>query len=476
MALRMKSDHETQELHQRPRLANFPFDPARLPFFYGTVVLVCGTLGVLASAPGQTVGVSVFTDFLIQAHQLSRSGISFAYLVGTIASAILIARAGHWYDRFGGRSVSAASAAMLALVLTGMSFSAAIAESVASFLPDNDRNVASLLVLTLGFFGMRFFGQGMLTLSSRNMVLEWFEQRRGMAMAFIGISVAFGFSVTPPVFEWLIQKGGWSWAWQSIALILAVFSLVAFCIARSRPEDHGMQPDGPFARKTRKTHAETASGRQFTLSEARRTYSFWIFTFSVVLSGLVLTAFTFHVVSIFADAGMQRRQAVAIFVPAACVSVIVEFVGSWLSDFVKLKYLAMVQLVGIMLLSLSLSFLDARPSVVFVVLGMGLMQGMFGIISGVTWPRFYGRTHLGAISGFSTSIVVAGTAVGPYLFSVAHDQFGSYRPATLLCATVALLLIAASPHAQRRNRLPGRSPFAWRCLRKRLRSSWLAFQ
>ena len=66
MVSRMKSDSETQQLHHRPRLANFPFDPARLPFFYGTVVLVCGTLGVLVSAPGQTVGVSVFTDFLIQ--------------------------------------------------------------------------------------------------------------------------------------------------------------------------------------------------------------------------------------------------------------------------------------------------------------------------------------------------------------------------------------------------------------------------
>lgn len=449
MASCMKFDSDTQKLHHRPRLANFPFDPARLPFFYGKVVLVCGTLGVLASAPGQTVGVSVFTDFLIQAHHLSRSWISFAYLVGTLASALLIARAGHWYDRFGGRWVSAASAAMLALVLTGMSFSVAIAESVASILPDTYRNDASFVVLTLGFFAMRFCGQGMLTLSSRNMVLEWFERRRGMALAFIGISVAFGFSLTPPLFEWLIQKGGWSWAWQSIAVIVAVFSLVALCLGRSRPEEHGLLPDGPFARKTRKTHVETVSGRDFTLSEAQRTYSFWVFTFSVVLSGLVLTAFTFHVVSIFTDAGMQRSQAVAIFVPAACVSVMVEFVGSWISDFVKLKYLAMVQLVGIMILSLSLSFLDDGPSVIFVVLGMGLMQGMFGIISAVTWPRFYGRTHLGAISGFSTSIVVAGTAVGPYLFSVAHEQFGTYRPATVLCAIIAFILFAASPRADR---------------------------
>lgn len=445
----MKSDSETQMLHHRPRLANFPFNPTRLPFFYGTVVLVCGTLGVLASAPGQTVGVSVFTDFLIQSHQLSRSWISFAYFAGTIASALLITRAGRWYDRFGARWVSAGSAAMLAVVLTGMSISDVIAETITSVLPGSYRTYVSFAVLSLGFFGMRFFGQGMLTLSSRNMVLEWFEQRRGMALAVIGTSVAFGFSLTPPFFEWLIQRGGWSWAWQATAVMVAVFALVAGCFGRSRPEDHGLLPDGDFARKDRKTHVETLSGRQFTLSEARRTFSFWVFTLSVVLSGFVLTGFAFHVVSVFADAGMQRSQAVAIFVPAACISVVMEIAGSWLSDFVKLKYLVMVQLVGILTLSLSLSFLGGWVSVVFVVLGMGVMQGMFGIISAATWPRFYGRTHLGAISGFSTSIVVAGTAVGPYLFSVMHDQFGSFRPASLLCAVVALILLASSPWAER---------------------------
>lgn len=446
---RMKPDKHNDGRSVRPRFANFPFDPSAVPFFYGTVVLVCGTLGVLASAPGQTVGVSVFTDFLIEAHQLSRSWISFAYLSGTIGSALLISRAGRYYDRFGGRWVSAGSAAMLAIVLAAMSFSDEIARAVAMLLPENYRDSVSFSVLTLGFFAMRFFGQGMLTLSSRNMVLEWFEQRRGMALAFIGISIAFGFSITPACFEWLIQRGGWSWAWQTIAMLVGVFAIVAICFARSRPEDHGMVPDGPFANEDRKTHAETVSGRQFTLSEARRTYSFWVFTFSVVLSGLILTAFSFHVVSIFADAGMSRARAVAIFVPAACVSVVVEFVGGWLSDFVKLKYLAMVQSLGSLILALSLAFLGDNVSIVFVVLGMGLMQGMFGIISGVTWPRFYGRTHLGAISGFSTSIVVAGTAIGPYLFSVAHDLVGAYRPATLLCAVAAVVLIAASWRADR---------------------------
>ena len=60
-----------------------PFDPARVPFYYGWVVLVVGTVGILASVPGQTAGVSVFTDDLIETTGLSRLQLANAYLIGT---------------------------------------------------------------------------------------------------------------------------------------------------------------------------------------------------------------------------------------------------------------------------------------------------------------------------------------------------------------------------------------------------------
>ena len=48
----------------------------KLPFFYGYVILASGTLGILFSAPGQTVGISVFTDFLIHDLNISREKLS----------------------------------------------------------------------------------------------------------------------------------------------------------------------------------------------------------------------------------------------------------------------------------------------------------------------------------------------------------------------------------------------------------------
>ncbi len=58
----------------------------RFRFYYGWIVLVVGSIGVLASVPGQTAGVSVFTDHLTDATGLSRLQLSIAYLIGTGSS------------------------------------------------------------------------------------------------------------------------------------------------------------------------------------------------------------------------------------------------------------------------------------------------------------------------------------------------------------------------------------------------------
>ena len=63
---------------------------------------------------------------------------------------------------------------------------------------------------------------------------------------------------------------------------------------------------------------------------------------------------------------------------------------------------------------------------------------------GVTWPRFYGLKNLGAISGFSLSWTVIGSALGPYMFSLSMDITGSYDLVAWICFGIAVLLIGLS--------------------------------
>lgn len=43
------------------------------------------------------------------------------------------------------------------------------------------------------------------------------------------------------------------------------------------------------------------------------------------------------------------------------------------------------------------------------------------------YPRFFGRAHLGAISGLFMTVIVVASAVGPFLFSLAESFLGAYR-------------------------------------------------
>ena len=59
--------------------SDWPFPAARVPVFYGWVIAALSTLGFLMSIPGQTMGMAVFTDPLIEALSLSRTQLSMAY-------------------------------------------------------------------------------------------------------------------------------------------------------------------------------------------------------------------------------------------------------------------------------------------------------------------------------------------------------------------------------------------------------------
>lgn len=422
----------------------FPFKVNRFPFFYGWIILIAGTIGVLMSIPGQTMGVSVFTDYLIDALRVERTSLSLAYLVGTVISGFMITRAGKYYDKYGARVMAMAAGFMLGLMAIGFTKIDLMIDGTSKLISVVDREIIAVAFLIIGFWGIRFFGQGILTMVSRNMVMKWFENYRGLANALMGVFVSFGFSYAPRILNDMIDYGGWRNAWLQIGLVVGIaFALFALVFYRDNAVDCGLKPDGNLP--VRSKLKSGSIGKAFTLAQAKKEYSFWIFNLAIALNALFVTAFTFHVVSIFVEAGYSREMAISMFLPASFVAVSFNFIGGWISDYIKLKYLLMINMFGIALSSFALIYLGSFNFVFyFLVAGNGIMSGLFSVLNTVTWPRFFGTKHLGAISGYAMSWTVISSALGPFLFSLSLKYGGNYTIGSMVMIVIAITIFILS--------------------------------
>jgi len=420
--------------------------PQNSKIFYGWYIIGFGTLGVLMSVPGQTIGISTFTDYLIEALNLTRGQLSTAYMFGTISSSFLLTYGGKMYDKHGARKVSAVAAIGMGSILLYLSFSEAISQSAISVLPFIPEWIVSAFVVFIGFFLLRFFGQGVLTMGSRNMIMEWFEHRRGLANALSGPFIALGFSVAPLVFDAFINLSGWQWAWRLMALIFGFgFSIIILIFYYDKPEKAGLKPDGNLsdARKT-KSEKKNKVWHQYSLKNARKNFAFWIFIVSLSMFALYITGFTFHIVSVFEEAGISRQKALAVFIPSSVIAFLLNISGSWLSDYIKLKHLYKIMAAGGVISTIGLVSLEQSWAYYMVIVGNGILHGMFGVLSAITWPKYFGRKHLGSISGFNQSFNVFFSAVGPWIFSQSLTLNGSYETAAYIVMGVWALLLFSS--------------------------------
>lgn len=426
---------------KQSKFAGIPFSASKSPFYYGWVIIIVGTLGLLMTIPGQTIGLSTFTDSLIEALSISRDNLSLAYMCGTIASSLLLTKAGKLFDRFGVRPAAMTASICLGFGLLYMSTTdtTIVALEKLTGLP---HLYIAFPVIFLGFMIIRFFGQGLLTLASKTMMMKWFDEWRGFALGFSSVFVSGGFSIAPAIIESLIQRYTWDGAWFNIAMVLLfIFPIIIFLFFRNDPADVGLKPDGNLKLGKKNRPNRFPIKKDFKLGEARKTLAFWIFSGFLALQGLYITGFTFHVVSIFEQVGESRETAVSIFQYIAVIAVITTLVFSVWSDFIKLKYLLFIMSFGAFLSLSGVIALDlGNVPYVLMIVGTGIASGMYGVVSAVCWPRFFGKAHLGAIMGQVMTLLVFGSALGPILFSKSLTWFGSYDAGAGICLIGYVLL------------------------------------
>jgi OFA family oxalate/formate antiporter-like MFS transporter len=448
------------------RLApNFPFSPAKLPFFYGWVIVAVATLGVVMSIPGQTMGVSVFTDHLIRITGLTRLELTYTYLAGTLASSLFLPLGGVYLDRHGARLTGIVACWVVAATLCVLTQLEAIAAAATALIGLESSTPIAGVILTLAFMSLRFSGQGMLTMSSRTMMAKWFERKRGLASGISGVFVAGGFSIAPLFLQGLIDLGDWRSAWWTLAALVGIgMGTVIFVFFRENPEACGLHMDGDVqdaplpdsaGQPSEPRKVEEIEEVNFTRDEALRTARFWYVTLALALQAMVFTGITFHITDLGVDTGIGGREAVRLFIPTAIVSTVVGMLSGWAADRLPVRALVIAFVLFQSIAYIGAGRLGETPFMIMMVVGWGCGGGLFATLLNVAIPNFFGRAHLGAISSVQMSCMVAASALGPASLAAAKTYLGSYRVGLLWCcvlsgAVLLFTLLAPSPPARRR--------------------------
>ena len=414
IAIRSASIGELAEATGRPAM------------FYGWLMLPLAMLVMIATCPGQTIGVTFFIPHLRRALALSQTEISATYLLATLLASLPLTYLGALADRLGLKRSLLIAVSLLAATCVAAS---------------QVRNAPTLLVV---FLLLRLIGPGTMSLLANNTLAMWFDRRLGMASGFLQLGMAGAIATFPTGILLLIDAYGWRAAYALMGfLLLATLLPLVLLFYRQRPSDVGQWPDGipPDPNSNARTTDLYVAG--FDLSAAIRHRSYWILLTATAVWALIGTGIVFHIESLFLQGGFSQRDSAHACTLLAMGMGMMQLAGGLLADRLAIRWLVAVAMSGMGASCLGLALAGGRwipADGLFVATGMyGMAQGLMTIVVSTVWARYYGRAHLGKIRGTTITAAVAGSSVGPLVMGISVDNLGGFAPALWLFAAMALL-------------------------------------
>jgi len=352
--------------------------------------LTAGFVLTFASSFGQTYFIALFGGQLRATFQLSHGDFGSLYTIATLASAATLVWLGPSADRI-------CLQRLAAITLCGLA-----AASVAM------AGVASPLMLVAVLYGLRLFGQGMLSHLALTAMARWFSDYRGRALSIAALGFPFGEAVLPSVAVALMGALGWRQTWLAAAavLLLAAAPLIGWLL-RSEPAPHqGLPPRASSS-------GSDPGRRQWTRGEVVRDPLFYALLPGILAPSFITTGVFFHQVYLAETKGWSLTWFAACYPIYALATVATSLAVGWAVDRWRAAWLLPFYLLPLAAALLVLVWVDAPAGTIAFMMLAGATSGGAVTVLGALWAELYGTRHLGAIRALAVAGMVFSSALGP---------------------------------------------------------------
>jgi nitrate/nitrite transporter NarK len=378
------------------------------------VVVACVVGNFVAAKLIVTVSLGTFLIPISRDFQWPRERISVVLSLIAIAGALIYPVAGKLVDRFGARRV----------ILTGILGSGTFVFSL-GFLTPNFFLFYSL------FFLIGVLGTFSSTMMYHQVIVRWFDRRRGIMMGLSGgLGNGLGGALIPFVTLTLITTWNWRGAFFGLGVIvIAVGFLTVFTLLKDPPRT------GPGLA----TPVDRNAG--MPLAQAVRTFGFWLTTIAVCVGAGCLLAIQTHVVPILMGRGFPAGLGTLVLSISATVGGAWAPIAGWFLDKIGtpriVAPLYLISAAGIVALERG----TALPILVAGGVALGIASATQFVALSYFTSRYFGLRCFGQITGVMYSAATIAQGLTPFLIDVDFDQHKSYF---LSLHIIELILVAGA--------------------------------
>ena len=277
----------------------------------------------------------------------------------------------------------------------------------------------------LGVSALLGFGMSAVTiLPNQVLVSRWFHERVGLVNGIVLAATALGAAIAPAAITRIIEVSNWrsAFAWMSL-VAFGPPMFVVLTIIRDSPASMGLRAHGAASEAA----ARVARATDYTLHDALRLPTFWIFGAAVFLGGMPCYSYNKHILVQLKELGYAPVQAAdyksLFFLVSACSRV--SF--GWLCDRFDKRNVVLIHFTLIALGYPLLLFVPQHrgllvPCLFIIGVGYGGLLPSMPILS----VHYFGRTHLGKILGVYKIAYDIAAASAPLFTAYLYDLYGTY--------------------------------------------------